>query len=721
MQKKITKFLAAAAAIVMAFQPFANSLTALAEGNDVEERNTTLITYDVPDPSSIDQSSLDGKVRYEWSDYYSVKVRPEGAGDDEWKDLAVFKARVQNLATQDAAFVTFDCDGPVEVQVISKKISPLDEKTAINPASANITPKYDENSNVMTFIANPKQRLVVDPNGDVRHSLHVYANEIIHIPTEEELRGRTVTYIDASKGESISYSYDTDIVIVKSGFYNNSFAVKSNQTWYLDGGAIIRGSATLDNTKNAKLIGHGVFYRPDGRALSMDNSEDSYIEGVIVANYGAMDWGGCLASVSNSKNITVNNVKSISCNKWSDAIDIFCSEDVTIEDCFIRSGDDAIALYGPRWNGKYWGETGNIRNINVTGCVLMPDRAHPIMFAAHGDGTSPNGGRVFDNMRFKDLDFLTYNTYATDGGDGLLPLSMGFTVADGNMITNAYFDDIRIQDAAPNHIFTMNIATSGYGTGTIAGRGVNNIYFKDVKYTNPNENFSTPISGYSATQLVQNMTFENLTVNGNLVTNAQEGKISIGNYVENVKFVQSSESRYVYNATIVPEDIWPTYYDYTKCEGVSVSALGGDSNPELAIDNDESTVWYSSYGSKDPSVNASGSTDTTFNQEIAESDGLTIDLGAVRHLRCIRITWEQIDYHKYRLYASSDGVNWATKSDEQAWGAINPKADSDGKRVKWNWLANQRDNINARYVKIVPCNGSQLKISEVAVLGEVEP
>lgn len=728
LKKRITKLFALITALALNVQAIVCCTSVFAEVNDVSPEQVNLITYSAPNPNEVTQPE-NSKLKYEWSDMYSVKVRPKGSGDNEWKDLAVFKARVHNINTQEAAFVYFDCDGPIEVQVDCKNVEnvesvgALNEKTSVNPASCNIEPKYEKDSKIMTFTVQPNQRLVVDPNGDTRHSLHIFANTQLKLPDENALKGKDVTYVDASKGDILQREYDSDVVYVKEGFYNNSISIKSNQIWYIDGGAVIRGGVNLDNTKNAKLIGHGVFYRPDGRALSMDNSEGSYVEGVIVCNYGALNDGGCLASISNSKNMTLKNVKSIACNRWSDAIDIFTSENVTIEDCFTRSGDDCIALYGPRWNGKYWGDTGNVRNIKVSGCVLMPDRARPIHFATHGDGTSPNGGRVFDNFIIKDVDILTYNTYAVDNNGGALPIPLSFNACDGNMVTNAYFEDIRIQDAGPNQILSMNISTTSYGSVIIPGRGINNVYFKDVNYTNPNSNFGATIKGYDKSDgtnaVTKNVTFENLVVNGNVVTRAEDANITIGNYAENIKFVKSGEAKYTYNSAIVPEDIWSAYYDYTQYDGVMVSASNSEkeSKPEAVLDNNESTVWYSHIGNGEPNE---AYTDES-NQNVDDLHGITIDLGAVRHLQCIRITWKDAGGYKYRMFTSKDGKDWGALSDEQIRGSLNPKADTDYKRVKWNWLANQRFNLEGRYVKIVPCDGYQLAIAEIAVLGEDEP
>lgn len=286
------------------------------------------------------------------------------------------------------------------------------------------------------------------------------------------------------------------------------------------------------------------------------------------------------------------------------------------------------------------------------------------------------------------------------------------------MITNIYFEDIRIQDGVTNQIVSMNISTTSYGSVVVPGRGINNVYFKDITYTNPNQSFSGLIKGYDrsdgTSSVTKNVTFENLVVNGEVVTNAEDANITIGNYAENIKFVGSGESRYVYNPAIVPEDIWPEYCDYAQLSGATVSADYSEngSSPEAVVDQNEDTVWYSHFGVGEPN-------DAYTNGDALE--GLTIDLCEARTLKCIRITWENANGYKYRIFTSKDGTDWGALSDEQALGSLNPKADADYKRVKWNWLANQREAVEGRYVKIVPCDGYRLAIAEVAVLGENAP
>ena len=67
----------------------------------------------------------------------------------------------------------------------------------------------------------------------------------------------------------------------------------------------------------------------------------------------------------------------------------------------------------------------------------------------------------------------------------------------------------------------MNVKKHDYNPG----RGINNVYFKNVSYTGSNTSGNT-INGYDSTRRIQNITFENLNINGTVITNAAQGNIT---------------------------------------------------------------------------------------------------------------------------------------------------------------------------------------------------
>lgn len=693
-----------------------------------ENEAARLVTYKAPEGVEI-------------SGTYTVKARPVGTDDNSWVDLDVYRVQVMSNGTRKCGMVYFDCDGPIEIQVtciggedgLDDIENGLNDETAVYPESYNIDLDYEIGGKVITLVANPNQTIVLDPNGDTRRNLQIWACDMMNIPAVEDVKaqGKTVA-VYTPNTKDIPKSCDADVVYIKPGYYDADFVLNDNQTYYLEGGAVIHGNVNMSYTTNAKLIGRGIIYRSKHEVLTVSNCTNAYIEGIMGLNYGWGDNGGYFITIGNSKNVYVKNLKSIARHKWGDCMDIFCSSDVTVEGCFFRGNDDCIAIYGPRWVGKFWGETGNVRNIKVERCVLMPDLARPIHFGTHGDSASPNGGRVIDNCRFRNIDILTYNKYAyktnSDGSINRMPQAIQMDVDEGNTVSNVYFEDIRIRDYMANSFVNLFISTQGrYGTYTFPGKGINNIYFKDIDYRNTDTTFTSRIEGYGSDGIngvTQNITFENVKINGVTAKSTEDIHANVGSNVSNIRFTNSGESKYVYDPSAVPEDIWQTYYDYVKQNGVTAFAeeSANGSSPAAVLDGDSTTAWYS------PVSESSA----VYNSDDASliGKGLTIDLGTERFINCIRIAWSNSsNTHSYAVFISKDGTDWsAGHTDEFSVGAVNSKADAERNvRVKSIWLTNQydpvkgREKISGRYVKIIPKQGTSLDISRIEILGEDTP
>ncbi len=105
---------------------------------------------------------------------------------------------------------------------------------------------------------------------------------------------------------------------------------------------------------------------PLGHIVDIYEVENLHISGVIIR--GSYGW---TIVPRKSENVVVRNVKL--CNgrvQNDDGINPVNSRNVLIEDCFIRSDDDCIALKG---FDNAWG---NVENITVRDCVLWSGADH---------------------------------------------------------------------------------------------------------------------------------------------------------------------------------------------------------------------------------------------------------------------------------------------------------------------------------------------------------
>ncbi|MFD0692668.1 discoidin domain-containing protein [Paenibacillus sp. GCM10027628] len=545
---------------------------------------TTLKTYPAPAGTTL-------------STDFTVKVRVPGG---VWQDLDEYQTRVGAASRATfASFVYFDTDGPVDLSVTYNGGTVT--SASVKPNRLGITPAIS--GNTMTFSISGPQKLVFDVNGNVDNDLMIFANPV-------EVNPPSPT--------------DPNVIYLGPGVYNQSYTLSSGQTLYIAGGAVVKGGVILNNSTNAKVIGRGVLDHSPAAAVDLSFANNVTVDGIILNDYNAG------IEVGNATNVTINNVKLMAYLKWTDGIDNFCSTNVSINDVFDRSGDDSIAVYASRF-----GYSGNSSNISVTNSILMPGKAHPINIGTHGNPGAEGGGDNIDTLNFSNLDILTYNPLSAG-----LPLGISFTASDGSLISDATFSDIRIDDAVVNK-FVDVITFKNPGYGLAVGRGINNVYFKNISYNGTNTN-ANQIYGNSSTQLTQNVTFENLTVNGTPVLSAADGNFTIGNYASNINFIASGATPP--STTPIPH-YTPINLALNRTASSDSSQAG---NPASSGNdgNDTTTRWSANDGNTGHSW--------------------TVDLGSSKNItRGTQVKWQNAGGgYKYKIETSNDNTNWKLKVDK---------------------------------------------------------
>lgn len=193
----------------------------------------------------------------------------------------------------------------------------------------------------------------------------------------------------------------------------------------------------------------------------------------------------------------------------------------------MRNSDDCIAIYGHRWD--FYGDA---RNYTVTNSILWADIAHPINIGIHGN--TEKGGEIIENLRFKNLDILEQ-----DEDDPNYQGCMAITAGDLNLVRNVVFEDIRVDDFQEGQLFNLRVVyNSKYNTGP--GRGIENVTFKNIRYTGTAFNPSV-ISGLDEKHEVNGVTFDGLFINGKEVnTYAANEYMVIGPFVKGVKLGNKS-------------------------------------------------------------------------------------------------------------------------------------------------------------------------------------
>ena len=424
---------------------------------------------------------------------------------DGWQDLYEYKVMVDMDRPMPASMVQFDFSGRVEVRV-KYNYGNIDS-VKIRPLAKGITPVIK--GNYVSFFMDEPAKLSVEINGNRHQNLHVFANPL---ETEKpKADDPNVMYF----GEGIHTPDDVDPADANDK-YKKVYKIPSNTTVYLAPGAVVRGKFVCDKVKNVRIFGRGILDTP-GCGFELRHSHYIEIDGITVINPRFNTVG-----IYQCKNVKVRNVKGFSYQPWGDGINIYCSENVEIDDVFLRTSDDCITVYGSRNN-----IFGDVRNCTIKNAILWADVAHPINIGTHG--CTLHEGDTLENVLFSNIDILEH-----DEDDREYQGCIAFSDGDHNLIRNFTFENIRVENITEGQLVNLRVFyNEKYCTGP--GRGIHNITFRNISYNYEGwpENPSI-IHGYDNERLVQDILFENIVINGKRAANFDEANIRIGDFTKNI-------------------------------------------------------------------------------------------------------------------------------------------------------------------------------------------
>ena len=375
------------------------------------------------------------------SDLYSVRVRPYSGG--EWLAVPVLRCDVNTRRRQQAAFAEFDMGEPVQVQVVRRNAPFHDVR--VRPSLRGISPSIINDSTIELILQRPEY-LSVEFDGDRFHNIHIFANAALPVVADEPSPDAP----DAINWQGVAsqdvFVRNPSLIYFGPGVHRpkdlpgEEIKIPSNCTVYLAPGAIVKARLIVDHAENVKIIGRGIIDHPL-RGVEITFSKNVLVDGLTFLNPAHYTiYGG------ESSDITIRNIKSFSALSWSDGIDLMCCRRVRIDNCFLRTSDDCIALYNHRW--WYWGGS---EDIEVSRCILWPDVAHPVNIGSHGDDRNPEG-ETLRHVRIHDCDIIGDDA----AGLGLLAINCG----DNNHIRDIRFERIRAEGLRRCRPFELRIFQS---------------------------------------------------------------------------------------------------------------------------------------------------------------------------------------------------------------------------------------------------------------------
>lgn len=439
---------------------------------------------------------------------FTVKVRPEGKS--KWVIVPTYLVKVDEVRetkhhVEHASMATFDFSEKVEIEVTYNK-GKIDS-ARVRPLSYDIP--FTIEGNTLQFSLEKPANLSVEVNGDIFHNLHLFANPLDTFKVDKK---------------------NPDLIYFGPGihrFEGGEFRIPSGKTVYVAGGAVMMGRMLIENVHDVKLLGRGIIDPSVKMGIRIANSRNVYVEGLMATQ----------CATGGSDSVTIRNVKVISYFGWGDGMNVFSSRNVLFDRVFCRTSDDCTTVYGTRL-----GFEGPSSNITMQNSTLWADVAHPIFIGIHGNVDKPE---ILENLNYVNIDILDHKEKQLNY-QGCLAINAG----DENLIRNVRFEDIRIENFRQGQLVNLRIFFNEKYCKA-PGRGIENVVFKNVSYAGNRAEISV-IEGYDAQRKVRNIRFENLRINGQIISDDMPGKpkwyhtgdmarIYVGPHVEGVSFLNTFE------------------------------------------------------------------------------------------------------------------------------------------------------------------------------------
>ena len=234
--------------------------------------------------------------------------------------------------------------------------------------------------------------------------------------------------------------------------------VRDGQTIYIAGGANVNGRLT-GTAKDVTICGRGSF---TGNAR-LNDCENLRVEGIYMRN--TRGWAN---TITNSVNTSYDNVKIFShTGVWGlDGINPVSCKGFDINDCFIRTRDDCIAI---KSNGDPQKFDLSSRDITVRNSTMIGwDHADGVTL-----GFELNGG-VVENIKVTNCDILSARGSGRTGGHAAFSI-----VCDGeSQVKDIYFEDIRVEAAIEyKNLEIILTEAERYGNGRMGS--ISGVYLKN--------------------------------------------------------------------------------------------------------------------------------------------------------------------------------------------------------------------------------------------------
>lgn len=444
------------------------------------ESQNVVVYPGIPDLETSDLYEVQVNNRTVWVEKFRTTMDIENLAD--W-----FTTESYTREQQEVHIANFSCQSQI---LVTLKVKERVKSVSIRPNSREV--KYIIEGNLIRFSLPGPGQLYIEIND--LPPLCLFANPVENLVPDQN---------------------DENVRYFGPGVHTpGMMKLDDNEIIYIAGGAIVYGGIRAIGASDIKVLGRGIL---DGgfehkRMVVLEDAKNIEFNGVLIRN--GVSWTN---TVINCENVKYTGVKVISFGPGGDGINPLGSQNMEISNCFLRCTDDCIAIKSPDSSHV-------VKNIRVFNNTMIG--------YAFSDGITigfETNGPYVEDVKVYNCDILQAR-----GGSRVDGHSAFSIICDGPaQIRDITFEDIRV-DEDVYKLFELNI-TDGTKYGINPPGHIRNVHLKNINWKS-----ERPIilKGFDETHRVQDITFENCSIKGEILENTRNDLFEINEFVDNVQFVK---------------------------------------------------------------------------------------------------------------------------------------------------------------------------------------
>jgi hypothetical protein len=434
---------------------------------------------------------------------YNVKVNG--------RNLDIYDARIDD--PDNCAYTGFDFEEYVEVVItIPEGFSSF----KIRPQSAGVKARVQGNNTIAFELTKPV-KLMLELNDSIDYPLFLFASPVETNPPQPD---------------------DPNVRYFGPGIHETGhIRLRSNETVYVAGGAIVKCYFTAEDATNIRITGRGIMdaHENNTSMIRMIRCQNVLVDGITIADQPAWRW---TSSYWACDNVVVNNIKILAGDHYSnDGIAIVSCQDFTVRDCFIKCYDDCVVVKAHRTERR------PARNILISSCLIWNIQAHSVQIGPELDAPE------VCNVLVENCDLIYPQHTETDTNDRSYFYTGALGIMDGDDcdVHNIRFENIRIEKPTAK-LISLKIMKTQWNRKEITSYGkIRDVHFKDI-YVVDGETVPSEIISFGSDQfyngnevksgqLIENITIENLNILGKEIKSAQAGGFIVCPASNNLRFI----------------------------------------------------------------------------------------------------------------------------------------------------------------------------------------